>query len=118
MASEKKEEDLIIEDKKRYNNYSTEGKTYFDGMMRSMLGIVPVHDTGDTEVNKTLNNMRHKMAENFAFYATDTYLTVTDKKIEDKVNELRTELLLKVNTSLEEIKNQIAANSATASNNA
>lgn len=119
MASDKKEKDLIIEDKKRYGAYSTEGKTYFDGMMRAMLGVVPLNETGDTVVDDMLEKMQHAMAENFAFYVTDTYLTITDEKIDVKINKLKEELLLTVNTSLNEIKQQLAANSAaTTTNNA
>lgn len=76
---------LIISDKDRYEKYTDVGKSYFDGMMYSVLEMMP-------KIDGKWHAMCMPFAENFAFGATDTFLLEVDKKIDEKMKAFKSEI--------------------------
>lgn len=77
MAETNKKVDII--DAKRFGNYDSNGKEYFEGMRNAILEIFPTMEDG-----KNYDKLTVRFAEKFAFVAADTLVNF-EKKITVKI---------------------------------
>lgn len=114
---------LSIKNKKRYMVYSLNEKEYFDGMFVSVLQIFPeIESTVDQQSKNKIEKKMYEIAENFSFEATDTFATVLQKEIKEKLKleleivkrDIMSQVDSKVNTEIDKIKSTLATSAGTA----